>query len=149
MTLRGKVLELSRRLPTQAEMANATGVATTLAASRTENGSVLLRTSNGTLVRLEPAIAELVVELLAQVADGNRVTLIPTGALLSVQQAADILGISRMQATRLLDDGDIPWVSVGRQRRVMQADVLAFKERRDAARLSGAPTRPARAADAS
>ena len=125
---------LGHRLPTQDEMACAVQAVTTLAHARGGNGVLAIRHDDGEAVRLAPAIADLVIDLLGGVASGKTVTLIPSGTMLTTQQAANILGVSRPHVSKLLKTGKIPFVSVGSHRRVKHADLMAYIDRRDAAR---------------
>jgi excisionase family DNA binding protein len=50
---------------------------------------------------------------------------------ITLQQAADLLNVSRQYLVRLLDQGRIPCTKVGRRRAVPVADVLRFKAKRD------------------
>lgn len=78
-------------------------------------------------------LLERMVQLLAR---GQAVTVVPVGQLLTTQQAADLLNMSRQYFVRLLDEGQIPYSKVGRHRRLKIEDVLAHKTRRSAMRKS-------------
>ena len=127
-------VDLGHRLPTQDEIACAARAVTALANARAGNGVLAIHREDGESVRLAPAIADLVLDLLGGVASGHTVTLVPTGAMLTTQQAADILSVSRPHLSKLLKSGKIPFVSVGAHRRVMHADLMAYIDRRDSAR---------------
>ena len=127
-------VDLAHRLPTQDEIVCAAQAVTALAHARAGNGVLAIHREDGESVRLAPAIADLVIDLLDGVASGRTVTLVPTGTMLTTQQAADILSVSRPHLSKLLKSGKIPFVSVGSHRRVMRADLMAYMDRRDAAR---------------
>ena len=127
-------VDLGHRLPTQDEIACADQALTALTDARVRNGAVAINRDGGEAVRLEPAIADLVIGLLGGVAAGHTVTLVSAGAMLTTQRAADILGVSRPYLSKLLKTGKIPFVPVGSHRRVMRADLMAYIDRRDAAR---------------
>lgn len=82
-----------------------------------------------------PAVAvRVLAQILAKMAEGHPVTLVPLQAELSTQQAAELLGVSRPYFIKLLEAGKMPYRKVGEQRRVRYADLLRYiQEYRQAA----------------
>jgi excisionase family DNA binding protein len=84
-------------------------------------------------VELPTYALRLLVDILAELADGNAVKVVPVHAELTTQEAADMLNVSRPHLVKLLEEGRLPFHKTGKHRRVRFADLMQFKSERDQA----------------
>lgn len=85
------------------------------------------------LVELPTSALRLLVDILAELAEGNAVKVVPINAELTIQEAADMLNVSRPHLVKLLEDGVLPFHRTGKHRRVQFADLMQCKNTRDCA----------------
>lgn len=76
----------------------------------------------------------LMLEVLTEMSEGNAVSITSIHSVMTTQEAADILNVSRPFLVQLLENGEIPFHKVGTHRRVRYEDVLGYKKSIDAKR---------------
>ena len=89
---------------------------------------------NEALVLPRPA-AVMVAQVLALLAKGQGVQIMPDRAMLTTQQAADAINVSRPYLIKLLERKEIPYEMVGTHRRIAFADLQVYKRNDDRRRL--------------
>lgn len=135
MSEAAEIYSLSNRLPTDAEIRSASEAAEAIARACARNGGSLpFLDDSGHEVALSASLCDLITDVLGHVSRGEMVTVVSTGALLSTQEAADLLNVSRPFLVGLLKNGDIDYITVGTHRRVKLNDLMEYKKNRDAER---------------
>lgn len=129
-------LTLPETSPTDAEMRQARESSRQLSrvVSRGQPLRLLTEGDSGGTVEIPAAAAQLLVRLLAEMAKGNAVTLIPIHAELTTQRVADLLGVSRPFVVKEIEAGRLPARKVGTHRRVLFEDLVDYRKRTDASR---------------
>lgn len=119
-------------LPSQEEVILARESSRTLAQNIDPKQTISLKIQNqegGEVpMNLPSSAVRLLLDILEQMANGNAVTLTPLHAELSTNQAAELLRVSRPFLIKLLEEGEIPFRKVGRHRRILAKDVLAYRK---------------------
>ena len=132
--------KIGDRLPSPGERKAANHLRQILAAHAGSTEDNLLKiidpSGSPTEVILAPALSELLIDLLRHIGKGDAVTLVPVTQMLTTQQAADILNVSRPYFVGLLEKGELPFDLVGRHRRIKANDLFEYKNTRDKERAA-------------
>jgi excisionase family DNA binding protein len=99
-------------------------------------GVPALISPGGERVELPNTVFEVLKTAVKFMSDGQTITLVPDNKVVSTQQAADILGMSRPFFIKLLETGTMAHHRVGNQRRVYLRDVLEYEKKRNRERLA-------------
>lgn len=82
----------------------------------------------GGMKAVPPAAAAALERVLEAMARGDGVAVIALDAELTTQEAADLLGISRPTLVKRLEEGALPFRTLGVHRRIKAAEVVAYLE---------------------
>jgi excisionase family DNA binding protein len=97
-----------------------------LAIAKSETPTVIISLEKQN-VELPRDAANLLVDILSKMANGDSVALTSIEEEITTQEAADLLQVSRPHLVKLLDTGKIPSKKVGSHRRVKRTDVLKYE----------------------
>ncbi|MFR9726226.1 helix-turn-helix domain-containing protein [Streptomyces sp. MS19] len=90
------------------------------------------------LLELPREAVDLLATILAHMAAGRGVSVVPTNAELTTQQAADLLNVSRPFLIGLLKAGEIEYRTVGTHRRITASSLIAYMREDDRRRREAA-----------
>ena len=134
MTLQANALPFGNRPPAADDRQIANQLRRILASQKPGEAKLHLtdpKTRKPVEISLTPAMSDLFLKLLRHIGSGDAVTLVPIQQMLTTQQAADLLNMSRPYLIRLIEKGDVAHSMVGRHRRLKAEDVFAYKAERD------------------
>jgi excisionase family DNA binding protein len=78
-------------------------------------------------IRIPISALRLLAKILKETSRGNPVSIVPIAAEVTTQAAAEYLGCSRPHVVKLLEEGQIPFVKVGKHRRIRFEDLVIFR----------------------
>lgn len=87
-----------------------------------------LVSKDGKRYELPENILEPLLLIAQSLVDGKAVSVVPLDQILTTQEAADFLGISRPTFVSLLERGEVPFEKLNRHRRVRLSDVVAYRD---------------------
>lgn len=123
--------ESSPLLPTQQDAELARTSSRLLAACIGHGSTARLRVVDGDgEIEVPVAALRMLVDILAHMAEGSAISLVPIHAELTTQQAADFLGVSRPHLVKLVEQGALLHHKVGSHRRIFFRDLLEYRRTR-------------------
>jgi excisionase family DNA binding protein len=84
---------------------------------------------DGRSVEIPPQIHDVLVAVADALGRGQAVSIVPQNTVLTTQQAANFLGVSRPTLVSLLEAGKLPYERPGNHRRVRLADLIVYQRR--------------------
>lgn len=88
---------------------------------------VLTNSEDGTRHVLPDSVRDVLRKSLAAMVEHQAVTIAGSNTVLTTQDAAELLGISRPTLVQLLETEKIPYTKPNRHRRILLEDVLAYQ----------------------
>ncbi|MGI8459990.1 MAG: helix-turn-helix domain-containing protein [Propionibacteriaceae bacterium] len=90
----------------------------------------LLHTSDGQSLDLPETARDVLIHLVDVLEASPDAVVFPADAVLSTQEVADVLGVSRMTVTRLIDRGELDAEGGGVHRRITASEVARYRTER-------------------
>jgi len=91
---------------------------------------------SGEQVEIPAEVHQVLQQVVEAMRQGLAVTIVPQTMVLTTQQAADLLGVSRPTLIKLLGDNKIPYERIGTHRRIQLRDLLTYRDQRRAAQYA-------------
>lgn len=110
------------------------GLRVALEAPATSHAHAYLEAPNGERIEIPESVYKALRQAVHLMARGDAVAIVPCNRQATTQQAADYLNVSRPFLIKLLNEGAIPYSSVGKHRRILFNDLMRYRAHRDADR---------------
>lgn len=92
--------------------------------------SYTLVAKDGASVAIPAALSAVLQQILEAMQAGRAVTVSTHARMVTSQEAADLLGVSRPTVIKLIDTGALPCDRTGHRRKIAVEDVMRYRQRR-------------------
>lgn len=98
---------------------------------RTSSKHLQIHSADGRAIELPAELYDVLLNVVSAMQDGKAITVAPVNLLLTTQEAADFLGISRPSVVKLLEQQEIPYEQPGqgRHRKIRLSDLVDYQKR--------------------
>lgn len=79
-------------------------------------------------IKIPLSALKLLVKILQELSRGNPVSIVPVATEITTQAAAELLGCSRPHIVKLLEEGQIPFIKIGKHRRIKYDDLTRYQK---------------------
>jgi len=112
----------------EAAMQSYNALEETLKSLKSENPEIEIEETSER-IRIPLRVLKLLAKILKATSQGKPVSIMPVATEITTQSAAEFLGCSRPHLVKLLEEGKIPFTKVGRHRRVLFDELVAYKKK--------------------
>lgn len=91
----------------------------------------LLVGPDGDVIELPRSVFQVLKQIVYHMMRGKAIYIVPENQMLTTQEAADMLDVSRPYIIKLLEQKKIPFTKVGAHRRVRVSDLMRYKRQRE------------------
>lgn len=102
-------------------------LAATLQALNIENPEIEIEETKEK-IKIPLKALKLLAVILKDMSEGKIISIVPIATEMTTQAAAELLGCSRPHFVKLLESGEIPFIKIGKHRRVKFEDVVDYKK---------------------
>ncbi|USQ03487.1 helix-turn-helix domain-containing protein [Aquirufa antheringensis] len=78
-------------------------------------------------IRVPLKALKLLAKILKATSQGKPISIVPIATEMTTQAASELLGCSRPHLISLLESGEIPFIKVGKHRRIKFEDIMQYK----------------------
>ncbi len=92
-----------------------------------EDGVYLTLSKDGSPISIPSDAVSYLEEVLEHMAQGHKVEIVSGSQMMTTQQAADFMNVSRPHVVKLMESGELPFTKVGKHRRVDLKDLKVYQ----------------------